>query len=82
MVLRVENAWAIFRIKKVRKVRQSERIVGKEFLATHVDTGTKFSIQLIFIAFHGIKHKIHIYMSHKMISSFILYEKARLYFLD
>lgn len=80
MVLRVENAWAIFRIKKVIKVRQ--RIVGKEFLATHVDTGTKFSIQLIFIAFHGIKHKIHIYMSHKMISSFILYEKARLYFLD
>lgn len=69
-------------LKKWEKSGKDERIVGKEFLATHVDTGTKFSIQLIFIAFHGIKHKIHINMSHKMISSFILYEKARLYFLD
>lgn len=69
-------------LKKWEKSGKDEGIVGKEFLATHVDTGTKFSIQLIFIAFHGIKHKIHINMSHKMISSFILYEKARLYFLD
>lgn len=69
-------------LRKWEKSSKDERIVGKEFLATHVDTGTKFSIQLIFIAFHGIKHKIHINMSHKMISSFILYEKARLYFLD
>lgn len=69
-------------LRKWEKSGKDKRIVGKEFLATHVDTGTKFSIQLIFIAFHGIKHKIHIYMSHKMISSFILYEKARLYFLD